>query len=185
MSASLFTPARPRSRTKIFPSEWSVKSFSILQVKILPQKEPSGTGHVSLIVASSSIPQATPCRCRTTSVVPHHQTDASLKVSRSWLPPLKPFLLKRGLISARGIFCESTACNRSRGLVYTTLVSETRPSLSAMKWRPNLKRVTAAVIPVTADSGPPIRIPSMRVKRKRLPTRPKDHCASNMGRPQA
>jgi hypothetical protein len=48
-----------------------------LQVKILPQKEPSGTGHVSLIVASSSIPQATPCRCRATSVVPHHQTDVT------------------------------------------------------------------------------------------------------------
>ncbi len=64
------------------------------------------------------------------------------------------------------------------------LASETRPSLSAMKWRPNLKRVMPPVIPVIAASGPPIRIPSISVKRKRLPTRARDHGPSNMGRPQ-
>src|SRR6266403_1393382 len=71
------------------------------------------------------------------------------------------------------------------GLVYTILVSETRPPLSAKKWRPNLKRVTAAVMQVTAASGPPMRIPSIRVNRKRLHTLPKDHCPSNMGSSQA
>lgn len=77
------------------------------------------------------------------------------------------------------------ACVRQSTLVYRILVSETRPPFSAKKWRPNLKRVTPAVIPLIAASGPPIKIPSMRVKRKRFPTPPNDHGPSNMGSTQA
>jgi hypothetical protein len=41
LSQSTPTPAPARSPTKIFRSERFVKSFSFLQVKILPQKEVS------------------------------------------------------------------------------------------------------------------------------------------------
>jgi len=74
---------------------------------------------------------------------------------------------------------------RGRGSAYSLLAAEVRSSLSAKTWRPNLKRVIPAIMPVTAASGPPMRIPSIRVRRNRLPTLPKDHCPSNTGSPQA
>ena len=82
-------------------------------------------------------------------------------------------------IGAGGLF-RGRRNNRSRGArLHDILVPETR-SLLSEEMAANVKRVTAAVMPVTAASGPPIRIPSTRVGRRRLPALAKDHSPSNM-----
>ena len=144
----------------------------------------SGNGRVYLIVASSVDPAGTvpllvqPRLCHMIRLTFH------FRLSRLWLLLLK-HSASAMVDQRRQDISRLTVRSRSRKTLLQDAGFKLGRHFLRKKWRPNLNRVIPAVIPVTAANGPPISVPRVIVKRKRLPTRPKDHWPSNVGSTQA